>query len=205
MRREPSEEEVAYLRAAMKIEIRERRQQTRRALPREAREERSRSICERLMAMPEWADAETVLAFVSMPREVQTRPAVEAAWAAGKTVAAPRMNATFDDLELRAWRPDDALEESGMMFLQPPEEAPPVADDAVDLVLVPALAVDDRGHRIGYGKGFYDRLLPRLERALTVALVFDFERIAEVPDREGDVAVDVVVTDARVDRCRPAS
>jgi 5-formyltetrahydrofolate cyclo-ligase len=86
-----------------------------------------------------------------------------------------------------------------MMFRQPAASAPPIADASIDLVLVPALAVDERGHRIGYGKGFYDRLLPRLA-ALRVALVFDFERIVEVPVRAGDVPVDVIVTDERVIR-----
>ncbi|HJL18044.1 MAG TPA: 5-formyltetrahydrofolate cyclo-ligase [Sandaracinaceae bacterium LLY-WYZ-13_1] len=198
--RQTDPEEEAYLRAQVKEEIRRRRRSVRRALPRAARLARSEAICERVLALPEWSEARTVLAFVSMPKEVQTTRAVEAAWAAGKRVATTRMNATFDGLELREWREGDELEESGMMFLQPPADAPWVPDDEVDLVLVPALAVDERGHRVGYGKGFYDRLLPRLTRALRVGLVFDFERIAEVPDWEGDQPVDVVVTDARTER-----
>jgi 5-formyltetrahydrofolate cyclo-ligase len=199
-RTDPAEE--AYIRAQVKQEIRRRRLSVRRAMPHEARVERSRAVCERLVALPEWRDAATVLAFVSMRSEVQTSEAVEAAWAAGKTVATTRMNATFDDVELRRWREGDELEESGMMFLQPLADAPTVADEDVDLVLVPALAVDDRGHRIGFGKGFYDRLLPRLTRATRAALVFDFELIAEVPEWEGDQPVDLVVTDRRVLRTR---
>ncbi|MCA9607423.1 MAG: 5-formyltetrahydrofolate cyclo-ligase [Myxococcales bacterium] len=188
------------VRAQLKGEIRTRRLATRKALPREGREARSAAIGERVLGLPEWAAAETVLAFVSMPREVQTRALVEAAWREGKTVATTRMNATRDDLELAAWREGDVLEESGMMFEQPTADAPVVPDDAVDLVLVPALAVDERGHRIGYGKGFYDRLLPRVARAPRVALIFDFERIVEVPNRPDDVPVDVIVTDQRVIR-----
>lgn len=205
MIREPSADEIAFLRLAMKREIRDRRRRTRKALPKEARWARSRAICERVTGLPEWERAKTVLAFVSMVKEVQTRPAIEHAWANGKRVAVPRMNADFDGLELRELRADTQLEESGMMFLQPPDDAPTVADADIDLVLVPALAVDDRGHRVGYGKGFYDGLLPRLKGASRVAVVFDFERIAEVPERAEDERVDVVVTDARVDRCPPRS
>lgn len=194
----PSPAEESYLRARIKQEIRQRRLAVRKALPKEARRERSAKIAERVLALPEWASAKTVLAFVSMAREVQTGPIVERAWAEGKRVATTRMNETFDDLELRAWAEGDALEESGMMFMQPLAEAPPVPEDEVDLVLVPALAIDERGHRIGYGKGFYDRLLPRLGGARRVAVVFDFEIITEVPNREGDEPVDVVVTDGRV-------
>jgi len=195
--REPDE---ASVRAQLKAEIRQRRLITRKALPKEAREARSAAITERVRALPEWDAAKTVLAFVSMRREVQTGALVEHAWDAGKTVATTRMNATFDDLELRRWERGTELEESGMMFRQPLVNAPTVADDDVDLVLVPALAIDERGHRIGYGKGFYDRLLPRVERALRVAVIFDFERIVEVPNLPADEVVDVVVTDERVFR-----
>lgn len=202
MRDEPDDAQVLMLRAGVKAEIRARRRAVRRALPTEAREARSRAICERVIALPEWARAKSVAAFVSMRTEVQTRLAVEAAWADGKSVATPRMAPSFDELELRAWREDTPLEESGMMFLQPPESADLVAPEAIDLVLVPALAVDDRGHRIGFGKGFYDRLLPRLTSASRVAVIFDFERVAEVPELPGDEPVDVIVTDERV--LRPA-
>ena len=194
---EPPDE--ASIRAQVKAEIRTRRLATRRALPRDARERRSAALCERLIGLPEWERARTVLAFVSMPREVQTRPAVEAAWAAGKEVATTRLSRTdWGALELARWTAETALEESGMMFLQPPQDAPTVEDAAVDLVLVPALAVDDRGHRVGFGKGFYDRLLPRLENAFRIALVFDFEQIAEVPNVDTDAPVHAIVTDQKV-------
>ena len=185
----------AALRAQLKMEIRSRRRATRRALPADARDRRSAEICQRVLELPEWAEAKTVLAFVSMRREVQTGNIVRAAWAQGKRVATTRMTASRDDLELREWEEDTELEESGMMFLQPGERAAPIEEASVDLVLVPALAVDERGHRIGYGKGFYDRLLPRLTRALRVALVFDFERIVEVPNHSGDVPVHLLITD----------
>ena len=193
------EPDESWIRAQVKAEIRTRRLATRRALPREANEKRSRAICERIMALPEWERARTVLAFVSMPREVQTRVAVEAAWTAGKQIATTRLSrADPGALELCEWTRDTPLEESGMMFLQPPRESPLVADDAIDLVLVPALAVDARGHRIGFGKGFYDRLLPRLTNAFRVAVAFDFEQIAEVPNVETDAPVHAIVTDEKV-------
>ncbi len=188
------------LRAGMKAEIRQRRRSVRRATPHEARVARSEVIARHVLALPEWERARTVLLFVSMRSEVQTEPLVAAARQAGKLVVAPRMAADRQHLELHEWREGDVLEESGMMFLQPRAEAPRVADDAVDLVIVPALAADERGHRVGYGKGFYDRLLPRLARAFRACVIFDFELVAEVPDREGDEATDVVVTDARVIR-----
>ena len=88
------------------------------------------------------------------------------------------------------------------MFQQPPLDAPLIAGDEVDLVIVPALAADDRGYRIGYGKGYYDRLLPRLPRAFRAAVIFDFELIAEVPEHPYDTPVDIVITDQRAERAR---
>lgn len=188
------------LRAGVKDEIRARRRALRKAIPKEARHARSEAIATRVRALPEWGAARTVLAFVSMRTEVQTDTLVRAAWSEGKRVATTRLTEDRDDLTLRAWNDGDELEESGMLFRQPLAGSVPVDESEVDLVLVPALAVDERGHRIGYGKGFYDRLLPRLTRALRVAIIFDFERIAEVPNRSGDEPVDVIVTDAHTVR-----
>lgn len=195
-----NDEAVTKLRAEMKAEIRTRRRAVRRAMPHEARLARSSAICERLIALPEWAEARTVLAFVSMRNEVQTQEAVAAARAAGKRVGATRMLPDHSDLEVREWRLEDALEESGQMFQQPPPGAPPIAGDEVDLVIVPALAADARGYRIGYGKGYYDRLLPTLPRAFRAAVIFDFELIAEVPEHPYDTPVDMVITDLRAER-----
>ena len=63
-----------------------------------------------------------------------------------------------------------------------------------------ALAVDPRGYRIGYGGGYYDRLLPQLQNALSCAVVYDFQLVAEVPELPFDVTVDLIVTDAQVIR-----
>jgi 5-formyltetrahydrofolate cyclo-ligase len=88
------------------------------------------------------------------------------------------------------------LEERGLGFREPD----PAAEEAtaLDVIIVPALQIDGRGHRIGYGGGFYDRALPRFAPpAVTVGVAFDFQLIAEVPVTDGDVALAFVVTDAR--------
>jgi 5-formyltetrahydrofolate cyclo-ligase len=73
-----------------------------------------------------------------------------------------------------------------------------VAHAQVDLVLVPALAFDARGYRLGYGKGFYDRLLPQLARAERVGLAFELSLLPQLPNEDHDVAVHRVVTEKRV-------
>jgi 5-formyltetrahydrofolate cyclo-ligase len=186
------------LRARIKVELRSRRRAIRKAMPHEARLARSASLCARLIELPEWQRATTVLGFVPMRSEVQIHPAIADARAAGKRVGALRLTADREDVEIREWREDAELEESGMMFLQPPADAPPLDPREIDFVIVPALAADERGHRIGFGKGTYDRLVPRLPRAFRAAVIYDFELIAEVPDRQGDERVDAVATDARL-------
>ena len=88
---------------------------------------------------------------------------------------------------------------SGAMRVpEPPEDAARIEASEVDLVIVPALALDERGARIGYGAGYYDQLLPQLQRAVRIGVVFDFQLVAEVPETEGDERVDLVVTDERI-------
>ena len=71
---------------------------------------------------------------------------------------------------------------------------------SADVVLVPAVALDERGYRIGHGKGYYDALLPELPNARRIGMIFDFQLIAEVPITPGDVPVHVIVTDRRTIR-----
>lgn len=97
-----------------------------------------------------------------------------------------------------------AFEERGHGFPEPFAGAPLAQADAIDLVIVPGLAFDPRGHRIGYGAGFYDRYLASLSRpsgaahARAVGVCFDFQVLAEIPTSPEDVPVGLVVTDKRV-------
>jgi 5-formyltetrahydrofolate cyclo-ligase len=83
---------------------------------------------------------------------------------------------------------------------EPAETATQIQPEDVDFALVPALAVDPRGYRIGYGGGYYDKLIPRLSEACTCVVAYDFQLISEVRELAFDVPVDLVVTDARVIR-----
>jgi len=186
------------VRERVKLALRDSMRAVRDALPASACQARSLSITQRLIALEEMKQAVTILAFASIRNEVRTRPSIEAAWAAGKRVALPRV--VGDELALHLVDAETALVEGSFSVPEPPETAERVEPEEVDFALVPALAVDPRGFRIGYGGGYYDRLLPRLERACTCVLAYDFQLISEVPDHPFDVAVDLVVTDERVIR-----
>ncbi|MET0389152.1 MAG: 5-formyltetrahydrofolate cyclo-ligase, partial [Polyangiales bacterium] len=76
-------------------------------------------------------------------------------------------------------------------------DAPLIAPSEVDLVIVPGLAFDGAGQRIGYGRAFYDRLLPQLTQAFRVGLAYDFQLLAELPVEAHDVPMHCVISDAR--------
>lgn len=186
------------LRQRAKMALRNRLRAVRSALPKSACDARSRKIHERLCALPEFDRASTVLAFASIQNEIRTRGFIEAAWAQGKRVALPCV--VGDRLQLRLVESETPLQEGAFSVPEPPTDAPQVRADEVDFALVPALAVDPRGYRIGYGGGYYDKLLPELSRACSSAVAYDFQLISEVPELPFDMRVDLVVTDARVIR-----
>lgn len=166
------------------------------ALPVSACEARSAEIAKRVVTLTSFESAKTILAFSSMRREVKTHAIMQAAWTVGKQVALPRV--VERELHLHRIGADTELVEGSFGVPEPPDEAPRISPGTVDFAVVPALAVDLRGYRIGYGGGYYDRLLPLLENARSCALAFDFQLIAEVPELPIDVPVDIVVTDQRV-------
>jgi 5-formyltetrahydrofolate cyclo-ligase len=188
----------------VKVELRDRMKRVRRALGPENRAARSAKIAERVAAMPEWTRATTVALFVPMRMEVDVGLLERRARTEGKRVAAPRMTPPEDGAPIHAWRlvlhewADGAeLIESGHMVREVAATAPIVPHDTVDLVIVPALALDVRGARIGYGAGHYDALLPTCTRATRVGVAFDFQLLAEIPEEEGDARVHWIVTDDR--------
>lgn len=192
----PDEAELSVLRMRAKAEIRRQLRSVRGVLPETACAERSARACERLRALPELARARVVVGYVAMRKELDPHALLELARAQGKTIGLPRM---FEDgsLSLHVHDAQRDLEENGYGVLEPAEDAARIEPSEVDLIVVPALAIDPRGHRVGYGRGCYDRLLPTLARAFKVGVIYDFQLIAEAPNDTHDAALDCVITDTR--------
>jgi 5-formyltetrahydrofolate cyclo-ligase len=182
----------------VKSELRRRMRGVRGAMQAEARAERSRAVVARLRDEACFAQARTVAAFVAIRGEVDLAPLLTLARDAGKTVLLPRVDDAEDVLALHVHAPDAPLEASRFGVPEPRPDAPIVAPHAVDLILVPGLVFDERGHRLGYGAGYYDRLLPKLTRAVSIGVAFDFQLVPELPDTPGDVPLSRIVTDARI-------
>jgi 5-formyltetrahydrofolate cyclo-ligase len=197
--------ELEALKWRAKGQIRQRMKALRGAVPAAARAERSLAIVTRALALPELAGARRVALFWPMLErgEVDLRSVDQALRERGASIFYPTLRgaAGAEAAPTLALAVAD-LSDQGRGYLEPPPEAPVAAPGEIDVIFVPALAVAESGHRLGYGAGFYDRLLPSFRPpALAVAVAFDFQLLAELPSTEGDVPVDAIVTDARVIEC----
>ena len=117
----------------------------------------------------------------------------------GVRVAYPAIEPDTDVMTFRFVAEANALEEKGYGFREPSSTEPEALAGELSAIIVPALAIDPRGHRIGYGAGYYDRTLPRFAPpAVTIGVAYDYQLVVEVPDAATDVALDWIVTDTRV-------
>jgi 5-formyltetrahydrofolate cyclo-ligase len=185
----------AQLRFIAKRELRNRMRALRRVMPASACAARASAATARLIELPELQAARTVLGFQAINKELD--PAAVLAWAEreGKRVALPRVDG--ERLALHLHRAHDPLEEGAFGVLEPLPSAPRIEPSEIEVVLVPGLAFDGQGQRIGYGRAFYDRLLPQMPQAFTVGIAYDFQLLGELPVDPHDVPVRCVVSDAR--------
>jgi len=188
------------LRIRVKTELRKRMRALRKALPPAACAQRSTRIAERVAELECVAGARSVCLFwpIEDRHEVDLRPLDAVLRAKGVRVAYPGVDPDSGAMTFRFVPDPDAMVEQGFGFREPSLGEPEAAPGEVDVIVVPALAIDPRGHRIGYGAGYYDRALPRYAPpAVTVAVAFDFQLVAEVPESAIDVRVAWIVTDTR--------
>ena len=171
------------------------------------------------MNLPAVREARTLMLFLSLPTEIDTWPVIRWAWGAGKQVAVPRIElaAGGDDIapwqsqmvavllpaaEVRSVEAHPQVRPGAFGILEVPGAAP--LDPArIDVVLVPCLAVDRKGRRLGKGGGFYDRFLSQPElKAARVAIGFHEQVLDEVPETDADRRVEMIVTDCETLTCR---
>ena len=187
----------ADLRSA-KTALRGRLLAARTALPDDRRAEAGRLLRDAVLALPEMQMAGTVAAYISVGTEPGTRSLVYALWKRGAYVLLPLLRPD-NDLDWASYEGPDSLAAAPRGLLEPTE--PPRGPGAVasaDLVIVPALAVDRRGRRLGRGGGSYDRALARVGGAVpTVALLYDDELLEEVPAGPHDQPVRLVAQPAQ--------
>lgn len=165
----------------------------------ESRREAGRAIVAALAARPDFNAATTLLLTLPFGSEWDTRPLAALALARGKTVGVPQVNSVTHSLDFAIVRDLERDVAPGYGAIpEPLGHCPPLALEAVAWVLVPGVAFDRTGQRVGYGGGYYDRLLSSLPAAVSrVAGAFDLQLVERVPAAAHDLAVDAIVTETR--------
>ena len=165
----------------------------------ENKDELSREIVARCMALPEYQRAQTVLFYLDVRSEVRTRNDLDKALASGKKIVVPYC--VDGELELFHLEQSDELSIGMYRILEPRPELRTVAAKKVDvseidMIIVPGVAFDRRGGRTGHGKGYYDKMLEhaRPDTPL-IALAFECQLFDEIPMQDHDVFMDKVITE----------
>ena len=171
---------------ALRREIREKK----RAMSIVEIEARSARLGELFAETDAYRKAKTVYGYLPYNQEVRTVPILERAMRDGKKVAVPKV---YGDTMRFIYLEDLSRVEKSDMGIPEPVADEPVADDQTALVLMPGLAFDEAGHRIGYGGGFYDKFLNAEPNHPTVALCYDFQMFAHLDTEEFDIPVDLVL------------
>ena len=189
------------MRRRVKAELRKRIRGVRKSAPASACTARSLRIVLALETLPALRDVVAVALFwpIEEKHEVDLRTFDASLRARGVRVAYPAIEPDTGVMSFRFVLAPAAMEERGYGFREPSASDPEVSAGELSAIVVPALAVDPSGHRIGYGAGYYDRTLPRfVPPAVTIAVAYDYQLVVEVPATSTDVAVDWIVTDTRV-------
>ena len=168
------------------------------------RHDASAAACAHLTSLEVFQHASVVMLYMPLATEVDLTPAAIRCFQGAKTVCVPRVDWRGRDMvpvEISSF--DDEVMAVDDHGLRTPRAGRPIVPSQIDLVIVPGLAFDAGGNRLGRGGGFYDRFLRRLRRsAITVGLAFECQIIDTVPADDRDFAVDLIVTDRRVNHIK---
>jgi len=167
------------------------------------KDELSRQICEKFLALPAYATAKTVMFYIDVRSEVRTRQHLPQALASGKKIIVPWCN-DKGELELFHLTNMEELAIGMYKILEPKPELrhlpeKQVKPEDLDIVMAPGVAFDRSGARMGHGKGYYDKLLQHARPdAPLVALAFECQLFPEIPVARHDIFMDMIITEKAV-------
>lgn len=173
-----------------KQQLRQAIRQRKRAMTQEEIEDRSRSLCEKFLNSDNYRRCTCLYGYLPYNQEVRTWPILQQALADGKQVAVPKV---YGDEMKFIYLTDLTQVAAGYAGIPEPIADGPVAEQQDALVLMPGLAFDPQGHRIGYGGGFYDKFLSREPGHPTVALCYEFQMVDHLETEQFDIPVDTVI------------
>lgn len=173
-------------------------------LCRDEREHKALLIKEKLFKQPEFEKAAAILFYADFGSEVPTTAMMEGALALGKTVILPITDIETNSLVLRKVTDLSHLEPNKYGIPEPViENTAHIDADVIDLVIVPGMVFDEHGGRIGYGGGYYDRFLRKIDPIVPwISIAFELQIVPQIPSESHDLPVDMVITESRVIDCR---
>jgi 5-formyltetrahydrofolate cyclo-ligase len=161
----------------------------------------SAKIRTRLKEQPFWRDAASILFFASQPDEVDVWPLLEETLAGGKIIALPRFDSASNDyLACRVQNPQNEIGPGQFGIREPKAGCLEMPLERLELILVPGIAFDLSGRRLGRGRGYYDRLLPEI-LGIKCGIALDEQIVNAVPAGKLDVQMDFILTPTRCVKC----
>ncbi len=161
-------------------------------MPKSELQNRSDVIMKEIELSQEFIAAKTILAYWSMPDEVQTHQFIEK-WNDVKNFLLPQVDG--DNLKVRVYEGPKSFKKNPSFNVYEPTGKEEKNLNKIDLVIVPGIAFDRKNNRLGRGKGYYDRFLTKVKKAVKMGVAFDFQLVREIPVDKTDVPVDLVITD----------
>ena len=185
-----------------KNEIRNHIRQQRRNQSPSIIQRKSKAIWVSLSSIQEFNRADTIAFYVSIAREgeVDTTTMIEESLSLGKRICIPKVvkNNALRFIEIRSMKDLN----KGSFGILEPAGGSRILPQAIDLVIVPGVAFDKSGNRLGFGKGYYDKFLSKLEDGTPIiALAFDFQIVDSIPSSKNDVRVHKIITETRIIEC----
>lgn len=192
----PYQEKILLEKKAMRAEYINHRA----SLPTETQESHSIRIMTRLLQIVAIPEDAVVAGYYPIKGECDPLPLLDALDRKGHTTALPIIIEKDHPLAFRKWQPDDPLVEGPFYAIHEPAEVSPLVEP--DFILVPLVAFDRKGYRIGYGKGFYDRTIINHKKGVkTVGLAYSCQEAPNIPHDKHDQPLDYIVTENEVIEC----
>lgn len=167
------------------------------------KQEQDSAIRQRIIRLPEFTNAKTIFFYASFKSEVDTMEMIKITLSQGKKVILPKVDKENKKLKLYEIKDTSELAKSCMGILEPSVSGERLTGlDDIDLVIIPGAAFDVSGSRLGYGAGFYDRLLAGMKNKIPlIAPAYEEQIVENIPSEPHDVKVSKIVTDKRVIEC----
>ena len=180
----------------IKKELRKKFAEERNAMPLEEIDNKSNSIVKILLGTEEYKKAKRIFTFVNANSEPITIPLIEQAWKDGKMVAVPKMTGKPHEMVFVEIKSMEELEPNKYGIREPKlTEGKVVLSDKDTIMIVPALAIDKEGYRLGYGGGYYDKYISENDSMANIGIAFSRQVIEKVPISENDMKLDMVITE----------